>query len=311
MVKVALAGATGSGLGATILSAILDTHKHDVVVLSRSPNPSLTAKGVQVRPVSYTDHASLTAALHDVHTVLSTIGSFNKDEMRDSQLAVIAAAKEAGVKRFAPSEFAIREYQDWDFYAGKIPVWEAAKASGMDCTQFTCGIFMIYLGTGTPKEGTEALSGLRPWNFVINTSAGTADLPGDGNTKLTFTRLQDVGTFVAAALDLDKWEEEMGMVGDTMSYNEVVSAIEKVTKRKMLVNQNSETELKKLITEVEGARFYNQVRLSIAQGKVQVNPTMNKLAPDVKPWTVEKFLETYWGGVELGEAAWGKDTIIA
>ena len=311
MVKVALAGATGSGLGATILSAILDTRKHHVVVLSRSPNPSLTAKGVEVRPVSYTDHASLTAALHGVHTVLSTIGSFNRNDMRDSQLAVIAAAKEAGVKRFAPSEFAIREYQDWDFYAGKIPVWEAAKASGMECTQFTCGIFMNYLGTGTPKEGTEALSGLRPWNFVINTNAGTADLPGDGNTKLTFTRLQDVGKFVAAALDLDKWEEEMGMVGDSMSYNEVVSAIEKVTKRKMLVKRNSEEELKKLIEEVEGARFYNQVRLSIAQGKVVVKPTLNKLAPDVKPWTVEKFLETYWDGVEVGEAAWGKDTIIA
>ena len=98
MVKVALAGATG-GLGATILSAILDTGKHEVVVLSRSPNPSLTAKGVQVRPVSYTDHTSLTAALRDIHTVLSTIGSFNRNEQRDSQLAIIAAAKEVGVKQ--------------------------------------------------------------------------------------------------------------------------------------------------------------------------------------------------------------------
>ena len=311
MVKVALAGATGRGLGATILAAVLDTHQHDVVVLSRSPNPSLTAKGVEVRLISYTDHASLTAALHGVHTVLSTIGSSNQNEMRDAQLAVIAASKEAGVKRFAPSEFAIKEYQDWDYYAGKIPVWEAAKASGMECTQFTCGIFMNYLGTGTPKEGTEALSGLRPWNFVININDGTADLPGDGNTKLTFTRLQDVGAFVAAALDLDKWEEEMGMIGDTMSYNEVISAIEKVTQRKMLVKRNSEEELKTLIKEVEGARFYNQVRLSIAQGKAQVKPTLNKLAPDIKPWTVEEFLETYWGGVELGEAAWEKDTVIA
>lgn len=309
MVKVALAGATG-GLGATILSAILDTRKHEVIVLSRSPNPSLTAKGVQVRPVSYTDHASLTNALRGVHTVLSTIGSSNQDETRESQLAIIAAAKEAGVKRFAPSEYAIRDYKDWDFYAGKIPVLEATKASGMEYTQFTCGIFMNYLGTGTPKGETEVLSGLRPWNFVINTKAGTADLPGDGNSKLTFTRLQDVGKFVAAALDLDKWEDEMGMVGSTMSYNEVIDAIEKVTKRKMLVKNNSEVELKKLIKEDKGAVFYNQVRLSIAQGKMPVEPTLNKLAPEVRPWTVEEFLEKYWSGVELGEASWGKDTII-
>ncbi|CAD6581394.1 MAG: hypothetical protein ASARMPRED_000600 [Alectoria sarmentosa] len=309
MVKVAIAGATG-GLGAIILSAILNTRKHQVVALSRIPNPSLTAKGVDVRPLSYTDHASLTAALRGVHTVLSVIGSISTDEARESQLAVIAAAKEAGVKRFAPSEYAIRDYGDWDFYAGKIPVWEATEASGMEYTQFTCGIFMNTLGTGTPNGETEALGGLRPWTFVINMKAGTADLPGDGNTKVTFTRTHDIGKLVAAALDLERWEDEMGMVGSTMSYKEVVSAIEKVTKRKMLVKEQSERELKKMIREDEGAKFYSQVRLSIAQGGAPVEPTFNKLAPEIKPWTVEQYLERYWSGVELGEAAWVKGNII-
>ena len=309
MVKVAIAGATG-GLGAAILSEVLDTRKHNVVALSRSSNPTLTAKGVDVRPVSYTDHASLVTALRDVHTLLSVIGSFSSDEVRDSQLALIAAAKEAGVKRFAPSEYANKEYGDWDFYAGKIPVLEATKASGMEYTQFTCGIFTNYLGTGTPKGESEALAGLRPMNYVINVKAGTADLPGDGNAKMVFTRVQDVGKFVAAALDLDKWEEEMGMVGSTMSYNEVVAAIEKVTQRKMLVKKNTEEELKTMIQKDEGSRFYNQVRLSIAQGKMRVAPTLNKLAPQVRPWTVEEFVEEYWSGVELEEAAWAKDNIL-
>lgn len=309
MVKVAVAGATG-GLGAIILSAILDTRKHEVVALSRNSNPSLTASGVDVRPVSYTDHASLTNALRGVHTVLSVIGGLKADEMRESQLALIAAAKEVGVKRFAPSEYAIRNYQDWDLYAGKIPVWEVTKASGMEYTQFNCGIFMNTLGTGTPNGEAEALGGLRPWTFVINMEAGTADLPGDGNAKLTFTRTQDIGKFVASALELEKWEEEMGMVGSTMSYNEVIGAIEKVTKRKMLVKHNSEEDLKKMIREDEGARFYNQVRLSIAQGEAAVEPTLNKVVPDVKPCTTEEYLDRYWSGVELGEAAWAKGNII-
>ena len=308
MVKVAIAGATG-GLGATILSAILDTDKHQAVVLSRSSNPSLTARGVDVRPVSYTDHTSLTTALRGVLTLLSVISNSNPDEMRESQLALIAAAKQVGVKRFAPSEYAVKEYGDWEFYAGKIPVWAATKASGMEYTRFTCGLFMNYLGTGTPNGETEALGGLRPWTFVINMKAGTADLPGDGNTKLTFTRTQDAGKFVAAALDLDRWEEEMGMVGDIMSYNEVNDVIEKVTRRKMLAKENSEEDLKKMIKEDKGAMFYNQVRLSIARGTCKVEPTLNELAPEVKPWTLEEFLERYWSDVELGEAAWGKDNI--
>lgn len=214
------------------------------------------------------------------------------------------------MKQFAPSEYAIRDNGDWDFYAGKIPVWEATKASGMEYTQFTCGIFMNTLGTGTPNGETEALGGLRPWTFVINMKAGTADLPGDGNSKVTFTRTQDIGKFVAAALDLEKWEDEMGMVGSTMSYNEVVTAIEKVTRRKMLRKETPEEELKKMIREDEGAKFYNQVRLSIAQVGAPVEPTLNKLAPEIKPWTVEQYLERYWSGVELGEAAWAKGNII-
>ena len=48
------------------------------------------------------------------------------------------------------------------------------------------------------------------------------------------------------------------------------------------------------------------MRLSITQGKVSVEPMLNKLAPDIKPWTVEEFLEKYWSGVEFGEEAWAK-----
>ncbi|CAF9911788.1 hypothetical protein IMSHALPRED_010575 [Imshaugia aleurites] len=264
MVKVAIAGASG-GLGAIILSAIVDTRNNEVVVLSRSPNPSLTAKGVDVRLGSPTP------------TMHPSPPPSTDHEMSESQLAIVAAAKEVGVERFAPSEYAIEDYRDWDLYAGKYR------------------IFMDTLGTGTPKGETEALGGLRPWTFIINMKAETADLPGDWNSKLTLTRTQDIGKLVAAALDPDRWEEEMGM---------------NVTKKKMLVKENTEEDVKKMIQEVEGARFYNQVRLSIAQGEGVVESTLNKKAPHIKPWIVEEYLERYWSGVELGEAAWEEGNII-
>ena len=80
------------------------------------------------------------------------------------------------------------------------------------------------------------IGGLR---LSFNMKAGTADLPGDGTSRLTSTRTQDIGHFVAAVLNLEKWETQMGMVGSTMSYHEVVGAIEKVTRRKMLVKHNT------------------------------------------------------------------------
>ena len=48
------------------------------------------------------------------------------------------------------------------------------------------------------------------------------------------------------------------------------------------------------------------MRLSITQGMVSVEPMLNKLASEIRPWTVEEFLENYWSGVEFGEGAWPK-----
>lgn len=98
---------------------------------------------------------------------------------------------------------------------------------------------------------------------------------------MTFTRTQVIEKFVAAALDLERWEEDMEMVGDTTSYNEVIGAFEKFTRWKMFVKDNSEDKLKKMVKEVEGAKSYNEVRLSIAPGEALVDPLLNQFALDV------------------------------
>lgn len=193
MVTVALAGAS-TGFGRTMLYTFLrnnKNNKHNFIVLSRSKNAEFTALGVDVRPVDYNNHEQLVEALQGVHTVLSTIAG-SAEAIRDAQLALVPAMLEAGVKRFAPSEYAITQYEEIELYAGKTAVWEATKKSGLEYTRFSCGLFTGAFGTGTPKplseigrmEGCktgeeEALAGLRPWNFVVNMKAGTADYPGE------------------------------------------------------------------------------------------------------------------------------------
>jgi len=112
-------------------------------------------------------------------------------------------------------------------------------------------------------------------------------------------------------LDLDNWEEKMGMVGETASYSDVITPIERVTGRKMLVKQTSVEELESMIKEDEGASFYNQVRLKGAKGEGTVEPTLNKLLPHIKTWSIDEYLKRYWSGVELEEPSWAKDNIIA
>lgn len=85
---------------------ILDTGKHTPVILSRSAKP-FDSK-VEVRVVDYSNHSSLVSSLRDVHTVIVTLFTADAKEAVGSQVALLKAAKEAGVKRFAPSEWAAR-----------------------------------------------------------------------------------------------------------------------------------------------------------------------------------------------------------
>lgn len=88
------------------VNSILATKKHNVVLLTRNPQPLLADKGIDVRVVDYTDHESLVSALQGVHTVISAISAHNPPELYKSQIALLEAAKKVGAKRFAPSEFA-------------------------------------------------------------------------------------------------------------------------------------------------------------------------------------------------------------
>ncbi|KAK4545243.1 hypothetical protein LTR36_003423 [Oleoguttula mirabilis] len=245
MVTVALAGAS-TGFGLTMLRTFLHLNtdgKHTLILLSRSAQPELTALGIDVRAVDYTNHVQLVHALSDVHTLLSVIGG-SPEGMRKAQLAMIDAAGEAGVKRFAPSEYAGTSNDGIDLYQPKSEVWAATQGCGMEYTRFSCGLFMSLLATGTPKTVTtvgqregarsgeeEALAGLRPWNFVINMKVGTADLPGDGSAEVTWTDMRDVASFVFCALDLEAWPEELGVRGDVKSFRDIVGVVEKVQKR--------------------------------------------------------------------------------
>ena len=224
------------------------------------------------------------------------------------QVRLIEAARDAGVRRFAPSEFAIGSNDGIDLFQFKNPAWEAVKRSGMEYTRYSCGIFMNALAPGVPKEQEEeALAGLRPLSFVINQTAGTADLPGDGNSKLTWTEINDICHFVIASLDLKTWPIESMMSGDTASYNDVIKLIEKVRGgEKMLTTTNSIEDMERM-AEVPEKRFYEQCRIVIAKGHFLMKPTLNELCPNVKPVTIEEYLQKWWGGHPIVNPHWEED----
>jgi len=225
MVYVAVVGGTGR-LGSRIVKAILATNSHSVLVLSRGPAlPELLKMGAKYVTVDYEDHKSLVEALQGVHTVISSVFSLDQEQLASSQLTLLNAAAEAGVKRFAPSEFAVVAIpnEPMVLYRAKLVVAAAVVKSGLEYTQFQNGIFMDYFICGAKGVGY-----LYPFKFVIDVENCTATIPGDGSAEVAFTSLDDIATFVAASLDLPQWPKQLNMVGEKLSYSQVLAIAEKV-----------------------------------------------------------------------------------
>jgi uncharacterized protein YbjT (DUF2867 family) len=116
-------------------------------------------------------------ALHGVHTVICTIWAAD-NTLATSQLAILRAAVEAGVKRFAPSEFAIRSVPDEPItiYRPKVVVADAVAKSGLEWTLFQTGIFMNYF-----VAGTQGIGHLLSLKFFLDVENGTGNIPGTGD----------------------------------------------------------------------------------------------------------------------------------
>lgn len=249
---------------------------------------------------------SATSAVLIIVSTISPMGSY--DPNNDAQAKLINAAVEAGVKRFAPSEWAHGSTEGIDLYDFKVKPWELLKTSGLEYTKFVPGLFTNILVTGTPKvDEAQALAGLRAWNYIVNMKAGTVDLPGDGSKQIAWTEINDVCRFVVASLDLDKWPEESTMRGDTASFADVVKMIEKIRGgQKMLVKENSIEEMEEMAKNPQLA-FYNQTRIVIARDGFENDGTLNKLCPEVEPATIEDCLQKWWGGVPVENPSWEED----
>lgn len=225
MVTVAIAG-TGH-IGSHVAKAILATKKYDVIILSRSASiPELEKLGAKVMQVSYDDPASLDRALTGVHTVISTVSSMTDYTVfASAQLPLIDAAVRAGVTRFAPSEFNIRAYHDDPLavYRPKAVVADHVRKSGLKYTFFETGLYMNFLGGGKDGSGVDHLPGL-----PIDIVAGKARVPGDGTSRVAWTRVQDIAAYVAASLDLEEWPEVSRLAGDIISWNDLIALAETV-----------------------------------------------------------------------------------
>lgn len=151
-----------------------------------------------------------------------------------------------------------------------------------------------------------------PSVLAVDMAHNAAGIPGDGNQPVTFTYTLDVARFVSAALDLEAWPatRELRIVGDEVTFNELVAIAEEVKGVKFNVAYDGVEDLRaSRITELPGhAASYDKFpkerlqwflaifELWMATGRARVprEGSLNEMFPEIKPLTVREMMERYW-----------------
>ncbi|KAJ5860808.1 uncharacterized protein N7529_008118 [Penicillium soppii] len=306
MVVIAVAGGSG-GVGKTIVEKLLES-KFDVVILSRTARQENSSQKVQNLQINYDDIPSMAHEFerHKIHTIISAIGLVS-DETSQSQLNLIEAGeKSVSTKRFIPSEYSFIQTPNLLSIDPSIQWWldaaERLKASGLEYTRVIPGFFMDYWGM--PYVQTH----LQPFTFGIDIASGTAAIPGNGDNVICMTYTYDLATYLVKALDLDNWPEFSIIVGDEVTYNQVLELAEEFTGKKFKVTydtleqitagnvtvppqpegvDSSSDEIKEMTALVSRLTVNNVFQLP--------KDRLNAQFPEVKPVTFREFLQNAWG----------------
>ncbi|CAB4490195.1 unnamed protein product [Rhizophagus irregularis] len=214
---VAIAGGTGT-LGYHIAEAFLNDGSYNLKILRRKPETEnekaklLASKGAEIVYADYDQKDDLVKVLKGTDVFVSAV---NGTSLYDTQVPLLAAAKEASVKRFIPSEFGgeFNKIGVNPLIDGKIKFREEVVKSGLEYTFIFTGLFQEFLG----------------W-FGFDVKNKKATFYADGNKKLHTTSLSDVGKYTVETLKMPEARNAVIKVaGATLSLNEYLQKFEEVS----------------------------------------------------------------------------------
>ncbi|KAH8807668.1 hypothetical protein F5884DRAFT_345008 [Xylogone sp. PMI_703] len=249
MVVVAVAGGTGN-LGKALVEVLKDSPKHKVVVLSRKPvENAFPNTAVVVVNYEDVDGTAKLLASNDVHTVISTIRVLDPVSSAAEVSLIRASARSNTIKRFITSSWGILHDEKSPVHQNRQNALNELEKTNLESTSVVNGFFLDYYGMPHVKTY------LTPIYMVVDMQNKAAAIPGTGNEPMSFTYTFDVGKFVAALLDLPKWDKVTYCYGDHLTWNEFVKLAEEARGTKFTVAYDSLEKLEKgEVTELPAHR---------------------------------------------------------
>ncbi|PNP61401.1 hypothetical protein FNYG_13884 [Fusarium nygamai] len=309
--RVAVVGGSGS-IGREVVDEILARGSYEVVILSRGAQATDSPKGVAWRQVDYNDKSALVDAVKGIDTVLSFLAMLDQNEALELHKKLIDAAIEAGVRRFAPSEWASASNSGIAHYQYKDEVRKYLEEVNSDQQKieyclFQPGVFTDYFGY--PHATTKH----------FNISCMFADfqnrraiIPDGGDAPITLTTVRDMSRLVAQALEYNGvWPTLGGMQGTAFTVSELIALGEKLRgpfKVEKISNEDLKT--RNVTTSwypvVEHHALPDEMREQVSKsvlveyiaalqrGVWTVSDEWNKLLPDFEFTSAESYLKRIW-----------------
>lgn len=319
MVKIAIASAT-SQLAREVIDALVATKKHEIIGLVRKdPAQYPPIPGVKWEQTTYEDKAELVRLFKGVEAVLSFV-PVHLDPGNVMQKNLIDAAVEAGVKRFAPSEWAVgvkleSALDAIPWYTGKVEVAHYLESLNkekkvIEYTRFQVGGFMNYLGH--PHKSANHVNTL-PFLFDFDKQHAVL-VEGRLDDVIVWTTVQDIAGVVARAVEYEgEWPAVGGISGSRVTIGELLRLGEAIKGKPFTVDwvklEDLEAEKRTAVnftgfdlhsaSPEEFQRFITfalrGIMLGISRGAFAVTDEWNRILPDYKFTKVEDFLKKIWG----------------
>jgi hypothetical protein len=327
MVNIAVAGGSGSAystlssipanpfpdVATEFLRAPLATGNHSVTILTRS-SPSKATPGVSYKKVDYHDLPSLTEALRGFDVVLSFL-VVHLDTDSKVQKNLIHACIDAGVKRFAPSEWGIKNNSGVPYYDNKDKMARYlaeinAEKQVLEYCLFQPSIFMDYFAHPYAPS-----SDLFTWPFFIDLENRRAMVLDAGDQPIVLTAIADDSAILSLALDDPRpWPAVGGIRGAPTCINEILELAQKIRGGEWSIEHISGEDIKRgelksswvpILThptipvenrEQFSTEFVIMFFRGILNGGWNVSGEWNERFPEFKFQGLEEFLRKAWEG---------------
>jgi nucleoside-diphosphate-sugar epimerase len=286
--RILLVGSTGT-LGTELTKAIAARGDLTLRVLLRSAHPNvvdqLTGRGIEVVAGDVMNPDSLPPAMQGVEIVLSALPNVPQVFV-EGHRNLIAAADDAGVRRFVPSDFSVDYFKigaDENFNLAMrkqvVPLFEGRRIRPM---HILIGAFMDTM--------------LDPRSPFIDWQRSELPYFGDGLQQCDFTSIADAARYVAAACADPVAPEVLRFAGDVLTMPQFAASVSRAYGRCINpISWGSVTDLAALIADKQRTAvdpwewIALQYHHNMVSGRAKLDPLDNERYPEIRPETVEDF----------------------